>query len=82
VKNVAPIYPDIAKQARVQGVVVLEATIDASGHVDNLRVLRGVPLLNEAAIAAVKQWVYSPTLLNGTPVPLIMTVTVNFTLGG
>lgn len=81
-KNVAPAYPDIAKQARVQGVVVLEATIDPSGRVNNVRVLRGIPLLNDAAVTAVKQWVYSPTLLNGTPVPVIMTVTVNFTLGG
>jgi periplasmic protein TonB len=80
-KNVAPEYPDIAKQARVQGVVVLEAIIDPSGRVDNVRVLRGIPLLNEAALAAVRRWVYSPTLLNGTPVPVIMTVTVNFTLG-
>jgi protein TonB len=79
-RNVPPVYPDVAKQARVQGVVVLEATIDPSGRVDNVRVLRGVPLLNEAALAAVKKWVYSPTLLNGTPVPVIMTVTVNFTL--
>jgi periplasmic protein TonB len=81
-KNVAPQYPDIAKQARVQGVVVLEATIDTSGRVQNVRVLRGIPLLNEAAMDAVRRWVYSPTLLNGQPVPLIMTVTVNFTLGG
>jgi periplasmic protein TonB len=81
-KNVAPAYPDIAKQARVQGVVVLEATIDPSGRVENVRVLRGIPLLNESALDAVRRWVYSPTLLNGVPVAVIMTVTVNFTLGG
>ncbi|HET8647139.1 MAG TPA: energy transducer TonB, partial [Vicinamibacteria bacterium] len=75
-----PVYPEMAKQARVQGTVVLEATIDPSGRVDNVRVLRGIPLLNEAALDAVRKWVYSPTLLNGTPVPVIMTVTVNFTL--
>jgi periplasmic protein TonB len=80
-RNIPPVYPDVAKQARVQGVVVLEATIDTSGRVDNVRVLRGIPLLNEAAVDAVKKWVYSPTMLNGTPVPVIMTVTVNFTLG-
>src|SRR5262245_7369738 len=80
-RNVPPVYPDVAKQARVQGVVVLEATIDTSGRVDNVRVLRGIPLLNEAALEAVKKWVYSPTMLNGTPVPVVMTVTVNFTLG-
>ena len=79
-RNVPPLYPEVAKQARVQGVVVLEATIDRSGRVDNVRVLRGIPLLNEAAVEAVKKWVYSPTMLNGEPVPVIMTVTVNFTL--
>jgi protein TonB len=80
-RNVPPVYPDVAKQARVQGVVILEATIDKSGRVDNVRVLRGVPLLNEAALDAVRKWAYSPTLLNGEPVPVVMTVTVNFTLG-
>lgn len=80
-RNVAPVYPDVAKQARVQGVVVLEATIDTSGRVDNVRVLRGIPLLNEAAVEAVKKWAYSPTMLNGIAVPVVMTVTVNFTLG-
>jgi protein TonB len=80
-KNVPPVYPDVAKQARIQGVVVLEATIDPSGRVDNVRVLRGIPMLNEAAVDAVRKWTYSPTLLNGVPVPVIMTVTVNFTLG-
>jgi len=77
-KNVEPLYPEVAKQARVAGVVVLEATIGPDGRVDNVKVLRGIPLLNESAMNAVKQWVYSPTLLNGTPVPVIMTVTVNF----
>jgi periplasmic protein TonB len=79
-KNVAPVYPDIAKQARVQGVVILECTISPQGKVTNVTVLRGIPLLDAAAIEAVKQWVYSPTLLNGVPVPVIMTVTVNFRL--
>lgn len=79
-RNVPPVYPEVAKQARVQGTVVLEATIDPSGRVDNVRVLRGIPLLNDAAVDAVRKWVYSPTLLNGRPVPVIMTVTVNFTL--
>jgi protein TonB len=79
-KNVAPAYPDIAKQARVQGVVILECTISPQGKVSDVKVLRGIPLLDAAAIEAVKQWVYSPTLLNGVPVPVIMTVTVNFRL--
>src|SRR6185369_15513778 len=79
-KNVNPTYPDIAKQARVQGVVILECTISPQGKVTDVKVLRGIPLLDSAAIEAVKQWVYSPTLLNGVPVPVIMTVTVNFRL--
>jgi protein TonB len=79
-KHINPAYPDIAKQARVQGVVILECTISPQGRVTDVKVLRGIPLLDSAAIEAVKQWVYSPTLLNGVPVPVIMTVTVNFRL--
>jgi protein TonB len=79
-KDVKPVYPDIAKQARVQGVVILECTISPQGKVTDVKVLRGIPLLDAAAIDAVKQWVYTPTLLNGVPVPVIMTVTVNFRL--
>jgi protein TonB len=79
-KNVNPVYPDIAKQARVQGVVILECTISPQGKVTDVKVLRGIPLLDASAIEAVKQWVYTPTLLNGVPVPVIMTVTVNFRL--
>jgi len=79
-KHVPPNYPDIAKQARVQGVVILECTISPQGKVTDVKVLRGIPLLDAAAIDAVKQWVYTPTLLNGVPVPVIMTVTVNFKL--
>ncbi len=79
-KHVPPVYPDIAKQARVQGVVILESTISPQGKVTDVKVLRGIPLLDQAAIDAVKQWVYTPTLLNGVPVPVIMTVTVNFKL--
>jgi protein TonB len=81
-KNVAPVYPDAAKQARVQGVVILECTIGPRGDVADVKVLRGIPLLDQAAIDAVKQWVYTPTLLNGVAVPVIMTVTVNFKLSG
>jgi len=79
-KTVNPTYPDIAKQARVQGVVILECTISPQGKVTEVKVLRGIPLLDQAAVDAVKQWVYTPTLLNGVPVPVIMTVTVNFKL--
>lgn len=80
ISHVAPVYPDIAKQARVQGIVILEAIIDPQGAVTNVRVLRSIPLLDQSAIEAVKQWKYEPTLLNGMPVPIVMTVTVNFSL--
>ena len=80
VKHVDPVYPELAKRARVQGFVILECRIDASGRVTDARVLRGIPLLNEAAIAAVKQWVYMPTLLDGQPFPVLMTITVAFAL--
>jgi protein TonB len=80
VRDVPPNYPPVAQAARVQGVVILEAIIGPSGAVTEVKVLRSVPLLDDAAIAAVEQWQYTPTLLNGVPVPIIMTVTVNFTL--
>jgi TonB family protein len=80
VRNVNPRYPEIAKQARVQGVVILECTIDSRGDVSDIKVLRSIPLLDAAAVEAVKQWRYEPTILNGVAVPLIMTVTVNFRL--
>jgi TonB family protein len=75
-------YPPEAQQARVSGIVILEATVDPDGSVSNARVLRGVPMLNDAAVNAVREWRYEPTLLNGVAVPVIMTVTVNFTLSG
>jgi protein TonB len=77
---VVPVYPHTAWRARIAGVVILEATIDAQGRVVNLRVLRSVPLLDQAAVDAVRQWEFTPTRLNGVAVPVIMTVTVNFTL--
>jgi protein TonB len=80
VRDTAPVYPEVAKQARVEGVVILEATISPQGRVENVRVLRGSPLLDDAAANAVKSWVYTPTLLNGVPVPVVMTVTVSFKL--
>ena len=80
VRDQAPTYPPIAQSARVQGVVILEATIGPDGKVQDVRVLRSIPLLDAAAIEAVRQWQYTPTLLNNVPVPVIMTVTVNFTL--
>jgi protein TonB len=80
IKNVAPIYPPIAQSARVQGIVIIEATIGVDGRVTDARVIRPVALLDQAALEAVKQWVFTPTMLNGQAVPVIMTVTVNFTL--
>jgi protein TonB len=77
---VTPVYPPIAQAARVQGIVIIEATIGEDGQVTNARILRSVPLLDQAALDAVRQWHYVPTMLNGVPVPVIMTVTVNFTL--
>jgi protein TonB len=78
IKDVRPVYPDIAYQARVQGYVVLECTIGADGRVSDVKVVRGIPLLDQAAIDAVSQWVYEPVLMNGVPVAVIMTVTVSF----
>ncbi len=75
-----PAYPPIARAAGVQGIVIIEATIGADGRVINARILRSLPLLDQAALEAVRQWEYTPTLLNGVAVPVIMTVTVNFTL--
>jgi TonB family protein len=78
--KVTPVYPPLAKQAQVSGSVTLTAFIGADGTVKNLSVVKGHPLLIAAAIDAVKQWVYKPTLLNGLPVPVITTIEVNFTL--
>jgi protein TonB len=79
-KHVAPIYPAIARENRVQGVVILEAVIGETGRVTDVRVLRSIPLLDQAAMDAVRQWRFAPTLLNGEPVPIVMTVTVSFEL--
>jgi len=80
-RHVNPVYPKVAVQSRIQGVVVLECTISPTGKVVEVRTVRGTELLTEAAIEAVRQWEYTPTLLNGVAVPVIMTVTVNFKLG-
>ena len=80
VVNVDPVYPRTAQAARIEGIVILEATNDTRGRVIDVRVLRSQPLLEQAAVDAVRQWIYTPTLLNGVPVPIVMTVTVNFKL--
>ena len=78
IKDVTPVYPELARSARVSGAVAIEATIGADGKVIDAKVVRSVPLLDQAALDAVKQWEYLPTLLNGVPVPVLITVTVNF----
>jgi periplasmic protein TonB len=80
VHHVAPTYPPIAQAARVSGVVVLEALIAEDGSVRDVKVLSSKPLLDSSAIEAVRQWRFTPTLLNGVPVQVIMTVTVTFAL--
>jgi|WetSurMetagenome_2_1015567.scaffolds.fasta_scaffold170567_2 periplasmic protein TonB len=78
--DAAPVYPEVARAARVEGTVIIEAVISTTGDVVEARVLRSVPLLDQAAIDAVRHWKYTPSLLNGVPVPVVMTVTVTFTL--
>ena len=82
VTKVAPIYPPLARQARIQGAVVLKVQISKSGDVENIQFVSGHPMLAPAAIGAVKQWKYKPYLLNGDPVKVETTVTVTFTLSG
>ncbi len=79
IKDVKPVYPAIAQSARVAGVVTIEATIGPDGKVIDAKVVRSIPLLDQAALDAVRQWEYMPTLLNGVPVPVLVTVTINFT---
>ena len=81
IRNVNPVYPQVAVDQRVQGLVTLEATVTTEGCVQNLEVTRSVsPHLDFAALRAVMRWRYAPALLNGEPVPVIMTVTANFSL--
>jgi periplasmic protein TonB len=75
-----PVYPDIARLARIEGTVVMEAVLDPSGHVTQIRVIRSIPLLDQAAIDAVRQWRYTPSVYNGRPVSVLMTITIRFTL--
>jgi protein TonB len=82
VRKVQPTYPPLARQARIQGTVVLQAQISKSGDIENLTLVSGHPMLAPAAIEAVKQWKYKPYLLNGEPVEVETTVQVNFSLAG
>ena len=80
--RVQPLYPPLARQARIQGQVILRAVISRNGMIENLQVLSGHPMLVHAAIDAVKQWRYRPYSLNGEPVEVETQVTVNFVLSG
>jgi len=82
IKQVDPVYPEVAKKARVEGMVILEAETDIYGRVQGYKVLRSIPLLDQAAIDAVKQWVYEPAIIDGKPIPISFNVTISFTLDG
>jgi protein TonB len=79
---VNPVYPPLARQARISGTVVLRAVIGKDGSIQNLSLVSGHPMLAPAAIDAVKQWKYKPYLLNGEPVEVDTEIQVNFTLAG
>jgi TonB family protein len=80
--DVKPVYPQLAQDAKISGVVIMEVVIDTTGGIRDAKVLRSVPMLDQAALDAVKQWRFTPTLLNGAPQEVIMTVTMNFTFSG
>lgn len=82
IRKVQPNYPPLARQARIQGSVLLQAEISREGTIENLRLISGHPMLAPAAIEAVKQWRYKPYILNGEPVEVETQITVNFTLSG
>jgi len=79
IKDVKPVYPAIAKSANVVGTVTIEATVGPDGKVIDTKVVRSIPMLDQAALDAVRQWEYTPALLNGKPVPVDINVTINFT---
>jgi protein TonB len=78
--DVRPLYPEVARAARIEGTVVIEAVLDPSGRVTQLRVIKSIPLLNQAAMDAVRQWRYTPSMYGGQPVSVLMTITINFKL--
>jgi protein TonB len=80
-ERIKPRYPSIAVSARIQGTVVLQATISKGGSIENLRVIGGPPMLQQAALDAVRSWRYKPYLLNGEPVEVETTINVVFNLG-
>lgn len=80
IADARPLYPEFARTARVEGTVVLEAVLDPAGRVTQLRVIKSVPLLDQAALDAVRQWRYTPSMYGGQPVSVLMTITIRFTL--
>jgi periplasmic protein TonB len=78
--DVRPLYPEVARIARIEGTVVMEAVLDPTGRVTQLRVIRSVPMLDQAAMDAVRQWRYTPSMYGGHPVSVLMTITIRFTL--
>jgi len=80
IADARPIYPEIARAARREGTVVLEAVLDTAGRVTQLRVIQSVPFLDQAALDAVRQWRYTPSVYGGQPVSVLMTITIRFTL--
>jgi periplasmic protein TonB len=80
--KIQPVYPPLARQARIQGSVLLRAIISRTGTIENLNVISGHPMLVGAAIEAVRQWRYRPYILNDEPVEVEPQVTVNFSLSG
>lgn len=80
IADARPLYPEIARAARREGTVVLEAVLDTAGRVTQLRVIQSVPLLDQAALDAVRQWRYTPSVYGGQPVSVLMTITIRFTL--
>jgi protein TonB len=80
IKTVRPYYTPLALAARVEGPVALEVRIEPDGKVSNARVVRSIPLLDQAALDVVRQWEFEPTLLNSNPIPVLLTVSINYTL--
>ena len=80
IADARPVYPDIARAAHKEGTVIMEAVLDTAGRVTQLRVIKSEPLLDQAALDAVRQWRYTPSLYGGHPVSVLMTITVRFTL--
>lgn len=78
IKDVQPIYPEIALQSKIEGTVDVETIVDSTGHVADQRVVRGVPELNDAALQAISQWEFTPPRLNGEPTAIIFTCAVTF----